>query len=114
MGILNFLCSLFRREPSRWGVINSKIDIIMSKQQEIQDQLDRIQNGLSNVAADVRGLKEDIAEGLTAEQAEALKVRTSDLADKIEALAAETADKEEQGGGDTETGDGGGSEDEQP
>lgn len=63
----------------------------MAKFEDFQAQIDRFELSLANLAGDIKGLKEFILNlGLTAEQEDAVLLKFKELADKAEALAAET------------------------
>jgi hypothetical protein len=63
----------------------------------------RIQDGLTNVAGDIRSLKDSIQPGMSQADVDEVSARAEQLASNIETLASETP---EAGGGTTDGGAG--------
>ena len=63
---------------------------LMTKADDANAALDRINTATNNIAADIRGLK--VEPGMTQAEADAVNARLSGVADTLEALAAETPD----------------------
>lgn len=70
----------------------------MADKQTILAAFTRIQSGLSNVAGDIRSLKDGIQQGMSQADVDELSTKAEELASSIEALAAETP---EAGSGET-------------
>lgn len=62
----------------------------------------RMQSGLSNVAGDIRSLKDGIKPGMSQADVDEITAKAEEIASGIESLAAETPEAETGGG--TETG----------
>jgi outer membrane murein-binding lipoprotein Lpp len=82
--------------------------IKMADKETILASFNRIQSGLTNLAGDIRSLKDGIQPGMSQADVDELSTRAETLASNIEALAAETpeaaadnADVDEPGAGGT-------------
>lgn len=62
--------------------------------QTILEKFSRIQAGLSNLAGDIRTLKDGIRPGMSQEDVDEVTTQAETLATAIEALAAETPETE--------------------
>jgi peptidoglycan hydrolase CwlO-like protein len=82
------------------GDIEQLKKILMSKADEINSKLDRQDAAIAGVSQDIKYVKQKLSEasenGLTAEEAQALDARVGAIADKLEALDAETESTPEE------------------
>lgn len=73
------------------GSIHDKLEALMTKAEDANAKLDRINAATTNIAADIRGLK--VAAGMTQAEADAVNARLESTATALEAIAAETPDE---------------------
>ena len=66
------------------------LEQLMSRADEANARLDRINDATNNIAADIRSLK--VEPGMTQAEADALNARLESTATALEAIAAETPD----------------------
>lgn len=85
--------------------LTQKFAEMSAKADELNAKMDRIVTATNGVAGDIRGIKDELTDGLTKEEAAALSDRLETAATKLESLDAETADT--TAGGGTEGGDAG-------
>src|SRR5688500_17650855 len=87
------------REPAWAKVLGSKIDTIqetqetiMANQADFTDVLGRIDTATSNIADDIRRIKDQLSTGMTAADVQAVKDTLEAKAVTLEGIAADTED----------------------